>query len=127
MATPGPQTTAETDKRTCILDWKWDLSTMVSQIPEIHIKHYLPTGQGVRTRRSFTTKWDVNLQPEITSVVCGVGKLKRKERNKDQWVPANTGRGRGIHTAWRNLQDYQVQCVALLDLLTAAMMDVPHQ
>ncbi len=26
-----------------------------------------------------------------------------------------------------NLQGYQVRCVALLDLLTAAMMDVSHQ
>ncbi len=26
-----------------------------------------------------------------------------------------------------NLQGYQLQCLALLDLLTAAMMDVPHQ
>ncbi len=72
---------------------------MVSQIPEVHIKHYLSTGQGARTHRSFTTKRDVNLQPEIMSVVCGVGELKRKERNKDQKVPANTVRGRGIHTA----------------------------
>ncbi len=72
---------------------------MVSQIPEVHIKQYLPTGRGARTHRSFTIKLDVNLQTEITSVACGVGELKRKERNKDQWVPANTGRGRGIHTA----------------------------
>ncbi len=51
------------------------------------------------TLHTFTIKRDVNLQPEITSVVCGVGELKWKECNKDQWVPANTGRGRGIHTA----------------------------
>ncbi len=51
------------------------------------------------TRRSFTNRRDVNLQPEITSVVRGVGELKRKERNKDQWVSVNTGRGRNIHTA----------------------------
>ncbi len=72
---------------------------MLSQIPEIYIKYCLPTVQGARTHRSFTIRRDVNLQPEITSVVCVVGELKRKERNKDQWVPANTGRGRGIHTA----------------------------
>ncbi len=64
---------------------------MVSQVPEIHIKYGLPTGQGVRTRRSCTIRRDVSLQPEITSVVCRVGELKRKGRNKDQWVPVNTG------------------------------------
>ncbi len=36
------------------------------------------------------------MQPEITSVVCGVGELKMKERNRD---PVNMGRGRGIYTA----------------------------
>ncbi len=72
---------------------------MVSQIPEVHIRQCLPTGRGVRTHRSCTIRQDVNLQPEITSAARGVGELKRKERNKNQWVLANTGRGRGIYTA----------------------------
>ncbi len=71
---------------------------MVSQIPKVQVNTTSP-GQGARTHHSFTINRDVNLQPEITSVVCGVGKLKRKECNKDKWVPANTGRGRDIHTA----------------------------
>ncbi len=55
--------------------------------------------QGARTQLSFTNRRDVDLQQEVTSVVCGVGELKSKERNKDQWVPVNMGRGHGIHPA----------------------------
>ncbi len=84
-------------------------------------------GQGVRIRRSFTNRRDVKLQPEIKSVVCGVGELKRKECNKDQWVLVNTGQDVASILPEGNLQGDQVRCVALLDLLTGAMMDVPHQ
>ena len=56
-------------------------------------------GQGARARRSFTNRRDVNLQPEIMSLVRGVWELKRKERNRDQWVPINMGPACGTHTA----------------------------
>ena len=38
----------------------------------------------MRTRQTLSLqRRDVNLQPEITSVVCGVGELKSKARNRD--------------------------------------------
>ncbi len=72
---------------------------MVSQILEYTLDIFSPQKGRARTHRSCTIGRDVNLQPEIISVVRGVGELKRKERSKNQWVLANTGRRRGIHTA----------------------------
>ncbi len=93
------QTAAGTNKRTCIFDRKWDVNTMVSQIQKYTLDTLSPQEGRARTHRSCTIKRDVNLQPEITSVARGVGELKRKERNKNQWVLSNAGRRRGIHTA----------------------------
>ncbi len=74
------------------------LTTMVSQeVPKIHSNHCLSQERG--HVNSLTTRRDVNLQPEIMSVVRGVGEPKRKEHKRDQWVPVNMGRGHGIHTA----------------------------
>ncbi len=56
---------------------------MVSRIPKIQSNYYFSRHWNEDMSNSLTTRRDVNLQPEITSVVCEVRELKIKEHNRD--------------------------------------------
>ncbi len=79
-----------------------------------------------RTHRSSTIRLDVNLQLEITSVARGVGELKRRNVTGANGFLLTRFEDMASILPEGNLQGYQLQCLALFDLLTAAMMDVPH-
>ncbi len=100
---------------------------MVTQILKYILDTLSPQKGRARTHRSCTIKRDVNLQLEITSVVRGVGELKRKDVTGANGSLLTRVEDVASILPEGNLQGYQLQCLALFDLLTAAMMDVPHQ